>query len=273
MADVQQAAEVATEVEDKGAEVAEQFAEADARADPSVEAPSLEDIASQMGWVPAEKFKGPEDKWKPADKFIIDGKDIQERQSRELKGIRETLETIKATSSSIMVERLAEQHKELSAKYENAVERGDKDEIWQTANAIRDLQTKAEPSRPLAAPETLAWVERNQRVKNDPLAWNRALAVNDAYARSFPQSTPAEQLAYTEQILKGEYPALFDDKAAPTVNAPASRNSGPGKTTGKTAADLPKEARAQADDLVERKLIPSVESYAKHYFEQAEKRK
>jgi hypothetical protein len=269
----EQAAEAATEVEDKGAEVAEQFAEADAKADPSVEAPSLEDIASQMGWVPAEKFKGPEDKWKPADKFIIDGKEIQERQSRELRSIRETVETMSRTQGAIMIDKLAEQHKELSAKYQSAVENGDPDEAWKAANAIRDLQTKAEPNRPSPAPETVAWVEKHQRVKNDPLAWNRALAVNDAYARSFPQSTPAEQLAYTEQVLKGEYPALFDDKPPAGVNAPASRNSGAPRSTGKTAADLPKEAKAQADDLVERKLIPSVDAYAKHYFAELEKRK
>jgi hypothetical protein len=269
----EQAAEAAPEVEDKGAEVADQFAEADAKADPSVEAPSLEDIASQMGWVPQEKFKGPEDKWKPADKFIIDGKDIQERQSRELKGIRETLETIKATSSSIMVEKLAEQHKELSAKYQAAVENGDPDEAWKAANAIRDLQTKAEPSRPSSAGETVSWVEKNQRVKNDPLAWNRALAVCDAFARSYPNSTPAEQLAYTEQVLKGEYPALFDDKPPAGVNAPASRNSGAARSTGKTTADLPKEAREYGQELIDRGVIPNMEAFTKHYFEQLQKRK
>jgi hypothetical protein len=57
----QQAAEAVNEhVEEQAAAVDQQFAEADAQANPDAETPpSLEDIASKAGWVPQDKFRGP----------------------------------------------------------------------------------------------------------------------------------------------------------------------------------------------------------------------
>jgi hypothetical protein len=260
----QQAAEAA----ESGAAVEEQFAAADAAGEP-VEQPSLEQLASEMGWVPQEKFKGPTDKWKPADQFIRDGKDIQERTSRELKGLRETVDTIKLTNSQILIDKLAEQHAELANRYAAAVERGDPDEAWKAANAIQNLQSRAatvnRAPTPSVAPETENWVQRNARLQKDPIAWQRALQICDAYARSNPNSAPIEQLQYTESYLRNEFPHLFDDKGAPSVNSPTSRNSA-GAPRGRTASDMPKEARDVAKDMVERGLIPNEDVYARNYF-------
>jgi hypothetical protein len=267
----QQAAEVADETNEQSAAVENQFAEADAKAEPV----GLEQLASEMGWVPQEKFKGPTDKWKPADQFIRDGKDIQERLSRDLKGLRETVETIKLTNSQTMIDALAKQHAELSQRYAAAVEKGDPDEAWRAANAIQQVQARAAnigaPQVAPVAPETENWVQRNDRIQRDPIAWQRALQVCDAYARANPASSPAEQLQYTETHLRREYPHLFDDKGAPNVNSPTSRNSA-GAPRGRTVADLPKEARDVAKDMVERGLIPSEEIYAKNYFAARDKR-
>jgi hypothetical protein len=98
------------------------------------------------------------------------------------------------------------------------------------------------------------------------VAWQRALQVCDAYARTYPGSSTAEQLAYTEQNMKREFPHLFDDKAAPQVNGNISRNSAPPPKGAQTAANLPKEARDIAQDLVDRNLIPDLDAYAKNYF-------
>jgi hypothetical protein len=182
----QQAAEVADETNEQSAAVENQFAEADAKAEPV----GLEQLASEMGWVPQEKFKGPTDKWKPADQFIRDGKDIQERLSRDLKGLRETVETIKLTNSQTMIDALAKQHAELSQRYAAAVEKGDPDEAWRAANAIQQVQARAAnigaPQVAPVAPETENWVQRNDRIQRDPIAWQRALQVCDAYARANP---------------------------------------------------------------------------------------
>lgn len=264
-------AEGLEEVETKGEEVADQFAEADAKADPNQPAPTIEGIASELGWVPQDKFKGPAEKWKPADKFIRDGRDIQERSSRELKEIRTTLDTLKATNGAILAEKVRDEHARLAAQYADAVEKGDPDKAWQTANAIRDLQTTAVPARPVPAPETEQWVQKNNKVMNDPLAAQRALAVCDAYARA---GQPVDQqLANTEAVMRREFPHLFDDKGPATVNAPASRSSAAAPRGANTAANLPKEAKEYGQDLVERGLVTDLNKFAEHYFAQAEKRK
>jgi hypothetical protein len=260
-------------VKDKSEEVAEQFAEADKQADPNETTVSVQEIASELGWVPQDKFKGPAEKWKPAEQFIRDGRDIQERSSRELKEIRTTLETIKATSGAIMADKLREQHATLAQQYADAVEKGDPDKAWQAANAISSLQARANTPEPVAspAPETERWVQKNNRIMNDPLAAQRALQVCDAYARA---GQPVDQqLSNTEAVMRREFPHLFDDKPAPVVSAPGSRSSaGPAKGPN-TAANLPKEAKEYGQDLVDRGLVLNMDAFAKHYFEQSEKRK
>lgn len=263
------------ETEDKGAGVADQFAAADAAADPNAEVMPLEEIASKLGWVPEDKYEGPKEKWKPADKFIIDGKKIQERQARDLKGIRETLENIKQTSGAIMADKLRETHEKYAQQYAAAVEKGDPDEAWKASNAIRNLQEKANAPAPIAgpAPETEEWVKKNGRVMADPRGQLAALQICDAYARKNPNSSPAEQLAYTEGEMRREFPHLFDDKGPASVSAPGSRSSAAPAKGANTAANLPKEAKEHGQDLVERGMIPNLDAYAKHYFEQLEKRK
>lgn len=246
-----------------GAEVADQFAEADAQADPNEGAePSIDEVASEMGWVPKDKFKGPADKWKPASQFIRDGKNIQERLSRDVKSLRDTLDTVSKTSGQILADKLQEQHRMLSERYAAAVEKGDPDEAFAAANEIMRVKAAAQPARAAPAPETDAWVSKNSRVMNDPLAAQRALQICDAYARA-GQSVP-DQLANTEAVMKREFPHLFDDKPAPAVATPGRGLAAP--RTGKTAADLPKEARAIAEDMAERGMFPSPDDYARHYF-------
>jgi hypothetical protein len=276
--DQQAAAEAAPEEQTAGQEVADQFAEADAAANPVEETPSVEELASEQGWMPQDKFKGPAEKWKPAHEFLRAGKDIQERTARELKEVRSSIDVLTRTSGAIMMDRLAAQHAEFTKRYQAAVERGDPDGAAIALDSIRNIQAQAasaaSPARTPQAParETEAWVAKHQRLWNDPVAQQDALAVCNAYAKSHPNSTPAEQLHYTETHMRARYPFLFDDKPAPQVNGNITRNAGGVSSRTKTAGDLPKEARDMAKDLVERGLIPNEDTFAKHYFEQAQRK-
>jgi hypothetical protein len=177
-----------------------------------------------------------------------------------------------------MMDRLAAQHAEFTKRYQAAVERGDPDGAAVAYDAIKDIQARAAaatvaPTAPQApAPETETWVAKHQRLWNDPVAQRDALAVCNEYARRHPDSTPAEQLHYTETHMRARYPFLFDDKPAPQVNGNITRNAGGVSSRTKTAGDLPKEARDMAKDLVERGLIPNEDTFAKHYFEQAQRK-
>jgi len=236
--------------------------------------PSVEDIASKIGWVPKDKFRGDESKWKPADEFIISGRDIQDRTTRELREVRTTLDTIQKTSASIMEQKLREQHEELQSKYETAVAKGDPDEIWKATEELRGVisaREKVFEPRHQPAPEADEWTKKNdwfdpRSARYDPVAHNRAISICNDYAKAGLGN--AEQLAKTEAIIRREFPHLYDDKAPPQVNGPTSRSTAPvsGRTRG--YADLPKEAKVMAEDWADRGLIGSKEEYAKHYFEQ-----
>lgn len=262
------------EVAEKAEAVEEQFAAADAAADPDIEAPKVEDIASRMGWVPKEKFKGPEEKWKPADQFILDGHDIQTARSRELKEMRQTLDSVARTSGQIMADKLREQHEALSQKYAAAVEKGDPDEAFAASRDIIALKMQDQPTRQAPAPEAVSWVENTKFMKPgtpdfDPVAAQRAIAVCDQYARA--GFGPAEQVAKTEAIMRREFPHLFDaGKPPPGVNEPSSRTATSSKRP-KGVADLPKEARALAQDWVDRGLIPNLDAYASRYWADQER--
>lgn len=269
----QQTEEIIPEVEDKAAAVDDQFAAADAEADPNADPPpTVEEVAASIGWTPKDKFTGPEEKWKPADKFIIDGRKAERNMKRSLEEMRSTLETVSKTSASIMEDKLREQADTLAAKYETAVEAGD---TKVAAAALRDhdrvqakLEGKDPATRPAPSSETEAWASKNNRVLRDPAAAERAIALCEPYARANWSAT--QQLEAIEPRLRQEFPHLFDDKGPPGVEAPRSRTAAPQKR-GNTVADMPKEAQEIAKDMADRKLINSPEDYARNYFAQQAK--
>lgn len=265
MADAQPAAEVANTEDTK---VEDQFAAADEKGAVE-EAPSLEDLASGMGWVPKEKFSGAEADWKPAHEFIRAGKDIQRSLSRELKDVRSTLETVAKTSAAVLQERLAEQRAELTREHQKAVDSGDHDAALKAATDIIKIDQRAktaESTRPAPSADAVEWQQRNSRVMGDPLAAQRAVQLCEPYARA--NWSAGDQLKAIEPILKREFPHLFDQadgKPPPGVAAPGTRMNGATAKT-QTAADLPKEAREIARDMVDRGLIKTEDDYARNYF-------
>lgn len=276
MADVQTQAEGQQE---EGAKVEDQFAKADEKGaveQEEIAPPSVEDLASKLGWMPKEKYKGDEVKWKPADQFILDSGKIQAHQKREIDRISSTLDTVAKTSASILQERLAEQRAELESKYQQAVDAGDKDAAWQAANGI----IRIDQQQPQRAPnsEALEWSQRNPKIMADPLAAQRAVQLCEPYARQ--NWTAAQQLSAIEPILKREFPHLFetqDTKPPPAVAQPTRMNGAHKK--GQGYSDLPNEAKAVADDYVERGMIKAEtpqaakEIYARNYFAMQQKGK
>src|SRR5690349_19252632 len=52
--------------------------------------------AREMGWVPEAEFKGPKEKWKPAQNFVEDGEKILPIVRSQLKREREARERLEA---------------------------------------------------------------------------------------------------------------------------------------------------------------------------------
>ena len=249
---------------DEGAEAEGQSGEDTGADDP------LAPVAQKLGWVPKDQFTGNPEDWKPAEQFIIDGRDIQRETSRELKSVRQQLDTIARTSASLVEQTVNERVEALTAKYQKAVDDGEAGEAFKLAKEITTI-TAPQASTPQATPDAQAFAERNKAWFHQPgheYATARAVAIsNELQAAGYTDH--ATQLQIVEQRLRQEMPQLFktgmNGKSAPGVNAPGSRTSGVSNRA-KGFSDMPAEAQKIARDMADRQVIKSVDDYAKNYF-------
>lgn len=223
----------------------------------------IEALASKMGWAPKDQFRGNADDWKPADEFIIAGKDIQRNLSRELREVRSTVDNISRTSAALFEQQLAEKRAELETQFNAAVDEGDHQAARHVTTKIAQLEARA-PVAP-ADPATDAFIQKHAGWFNkDAEATSYAVARADHYAKQ--GLAPARQLAAVEQDMRGVFPDLFaaPAKPAPRVAQPASRTAATSSRK-KGFHDLPAEAQAVAKDMHDRLGIP-LETYVTNYF-------
>lgn len=228
-------------------------------------------LAQRLGWVPKDQFTGPAEAWKPAEQFIVDGRDIQRETAREVKNLRTQLETVAKTSASIVEQQVNERLDALRQRHAEAVEAGDSDTALKLAGQI--TTTLAAPKAASGpSPDAQAFAERNaswfQKPGNE-YATARAVEIcNTLAAQGYTDH--GTQLRIAEQRMRQEMPQLFTEqkngtKAPAGVNAPGTRGAAPSNRQ-KTFADMPIEAQNIARDMVDRKVIKSTDDYTRNYF-------
>jgi hypothetical protein len=230
------------------------------------------ELAQRIGWLPKDQFTGPPEQWKPADQFIIDGRDIQRETASRLKTVESQLSTISKTSASIVEQQVNERVEALRTQHAEAVEAGDADRALKIAQTIDTTLATAQPAAG-PSPEAQAFADRNSSWFQKPggeYATARAIEIcNTLAAQGYKDH--GTQLRIAEQRLRQEMPQLFKDgmngtrKDPPGVNAPGSRGAPPSNRQ-KGFADMPKEAQDIARDMVERKVIASTDDYTRNYF-------
>ena len=230
---------------------------------PVEEPPTLEDVASELGWVPKDKFKGKEEDWKPAVDFIREGKNIQKGLAKDVKRLSSQMENMSRTSAAILQERIDAEKARLEVAHRKAVEDDDPDAALKIGKRIdqldRQAQTTAGPTS-----DVQEWVQRNSWFTTNPLA--NAIAVQTAEAFARQGKGVAEQLQAAEDEVKRAYPHLFPTTKAPaSVAQPGSRSASP-TARAKGFSDMSREEQAIATDMVERGVIPNVDAYVKHRF-------
>jgi hypothetical protein len=239
-------------------------------------------LASEMGWVPRDQFRGDPDDWKPATDFIRTGKDIQRGLSRELRGVRDEVSRISRTSAD-----LAEQVRERAVAERDAywarvqakgVEEGKQDVVDRAVDERMKIRVEAEKAKDTAPdngppPETAAFVERHKAWFNvDSLATMRAQEICDQLAKR-GVAIP-EQLQQAERAIRKEFPELFPKSAKQPagVQTGQSRSSGGSSSKARGYADMPAESQAMARDMLDRHGIP-LEKTAESYWKEAEKQR
>lgn len=215
-------------------------------------------LAKELGWVPKEEFRGEPDKWKPADQFIRDGRDIQQTTARELRSVREQVERMGNVVETVAQDRVAAARAQWEAEMTRAVDDGD------TAAALK-LARQEPQAKPAGGPDPTvqSWVAKNPWFNTDPLARVRAEELSGRLAHL----PVPEQLAQVERAMKREFPEHFPApaKAPPATQTGQSRNPNPSNRA-KGFADMPQAVQQVARQQIERHPGLTLEAIAKSYW-------
>lgn len=227
---------------------------------------SVDDLASEMGWSPKDKWKGDPEKWKPADEFMRRTVDVNRSLADRLKGMEGQIETMARTSATI-TERavLAERERVLAERHE-AIEMGDHKAVDAADKKLETLNVTIAPPK---APEVAKFEERNASwFQKDPDATRWAINRAGQLAESGIGSA-ARQLDIVEREAKQLFPEFFQKEEPASKGADLTRPGARGGAPrgGKTFADLPKSAQAVALDYEKRGIFKR-DDYVKTYFEE-----
>lgn len=222
-----------------GAVVDIQQAEADERAQPV----TVEDIAMKLGWSPKEKWRGPEDGWRDAATFLEHTASEQKSLRRSVKDLRDTVSRMSSAQTAAMDRALEAQRAQLEAKWEQAVEDGDKQAAREAQRELKQIEKQQDSEEPVVAD----WVARNNAwFQKDDEATAYAIAQSNRLAAQ--GMSKADQLEEVERLTKKRFPELFGDDPAPKKAAPSvlSTNSRAAnvRPRAKGFEDLPADAKA-----------------------------
>lgn len=242
----------------------------DAPAEP-VESPEQDDVEAQarrLGWKPEEDWKGDKTGWVDASTFMDHARTMPAKVKRLEEDFAKRLEAIEKANAAAL-KRQQDAHKaemtRIRADQRKAVEVGDT-EAYDRLEAQREqLQQPQDAPEPRMAPQVQDWTQRNAWFNRDPVMRAAALALADEAVRA-GMTDPAQQLAYVDREMPQQFPHKFQRKAPPLAIDPGS--SAAPRKRGKSASDLPPEARSAGSMFVRDGIYKSLDEYAKDYFEE-----
>jgi hypothetical protein len=235
--------------------------------------PSVEELASRMGWRPKEEYDNPDKPWKPAHEYILFTHELERNRHTEVRGLKQQLDVMAKTTADILKDRLEAQRSELTSRYNQLVEEGDAAEAFKVSQRLVDIDRRvATPPQQGPSPAGQEFAQRNASWFNvDPAATVRAIEITNKLAAM--GKSDEEQLAAAERIVRNEFPDHFRDqrngqRQPPAVHRPGSRSPGASNRE-MTFADLPAENQKVARDMVNRGVIPDTDAYLKYYRQNA----
>lgn len=249
----------------------------------------FESEARLQGWVPKERFRGREQDWVDAETFVKRGRELNpilrsnnERLSSQLRDSSARIEKLEKqlaffsqrqakTEESTLDEHL----EDLLAAQMIAVEEKDTQayralakEITQVQNRIERLNTPVKREEFKPEPELESWIHSNNWFGKDQVRTSLALEVGQEIREQYPNLIGEEFLEVLGEELQVQYPNKFGRTKGRRSNSPMVEDSVPSRTfgrRGKSAADLPADARAAMKEFVTSKLGTEKE-YLEIYF-------
>lgn len=265
-------------------------------------ADDIEARARAQGWVSKEEFRGPEDKWRPADEFVRIGEENLPVLRERTKTLASKLAEAEARIADMgrenadkfsRLERmsaaaLSKQREQIEASYSaakrDAVNLGDTvrydqlDRDHRTAIAAHDreyVDIVARPppqqQQPQMPPVVQQWVERNPWYVNDPEMQAVAQLNSQIRAKDTPGITMEQNLVETERYMRQRYPEKFpaakrEASGGPSVESGSRFASAAPRSKG--ISELPADAKSQGEKFVKQGLFKDMNEYARDYWSQ-----
>lgn len=231
----------------------------------------IERIASRMGWVPRDQFKGDEDKWTDAEAYLERSADVMSQLKIDRERDKKKLDQVNKTAQRIIADNYEKAKKQAEADLKSAIKSGDEGQIEEAAKAISDLPTKAELNR-----AQREFQEKNPWWGTDDDATAYAWGVAE---RARQQGMDhEEQLEAVEKAVRKKFPELFEDvDPDPGKREPRSEPKPAPVTQGGTRSaaaaprkkdwpSIPADVRKAAQPMIKAGMCTE-ESYAKSYWE------
>jgi hypothetical protein len=244
--------------------------------------------ATEMGWVPRDKFKGDPDKWVPADEFVEKGRHVlpivlknNERLKKELltrdKKIDMLVESLESAQTAIKALQAAqtvatrravnEAIADLKAKIKDAREDGDVDTELALMDKLTELKEvkkdpegsatesapKKEEKKSTLSPEFLEWKERNPwfegTSQEDRRRTKEVIRIAEDLREEHPDVFGRDFFDLVDEELAKRFSSKKEDRRSSKVESGNGRSVSSGSRKG--YADMPAEARKACDDFAD----------------------
>lgn len=182
----------------------------------------VEAKALEKGWKPKDEYQGDADKWRSAEVFLALDEPLKriEHQSKEMKQLRQALETFKEHHTKVETVAFDRALKSLQAERKQAMIDGDTEKVFELEEAAEQVKDQKraladESKRPVVQepavvnPEFTEWQSHNQWYQS-----NKAMtAAADTYGTELHAQgyTPNQVLRKVEEYIKQEFPHKFEN--------------------------------------------------------------
>ena len=230
------------------------------------DAPEIEALAAEVGWKPADQWKG--EGHMPASDYLRHQAARAKDKSDEVKSLAKRMDKIARTSATVLERQLAEQRSELEAKYADLVADNKPNEARRVAQQIDQLDRAGDDEDVATDFKTrnASWFDK------DDEATAFAYGVCEREARK--GTSPEKQLEIAEAAVKKRFPELFENpgstalrRPAPVVGAPTSR-SAPPRAKGVTAETAPPEVKKALTSYLSRLPKEKHADFTKRYLDE-----
>lgn len=240
----------------------------------------LEAEARRMGWRPKDEFKGPEDRWIDAGKFVKNGREVLpivqannkalEKAMRDgeakIARLEKTLADFSEYHSKTEQRAIKAAMRELEARQAQAVEANDLAEVQAVTREITELTVETKAPKPVDDGPAEAQREIDAFKEANP--WFDTDEVLTSYARGVrvPDGMSAkEQMKFISEKVKAAFPQKFENPAR-RQPAPVDGGGSARPTGGKTFNDLPADAKSMCVQFERDIKGFKREQYVKEYF-------